>query len=201
MGESVDLIKEFKDAKPPEKVVIVVGVLAVIGVAFYLYQKGMSSSQAASSTGAPTSQTAGYPMAGNLPVVPWGTNPLYDPNGNQTGWQTGPPPGTQPPQPSPGPFTWPSALANMKIWQGTSSHNYFFGPNGPQQDKVGQTLLSTLFPQGTTFSGSTGGFLSYTLPGSTTPVVTQVKLVNPLPPPEMMVANTSVAKTAASIKH
>ena len=200
MGEGVDLIKEFKDAKPPEKVVIVVGVLAVVGVAYYLYQKGQG--QAASSTGAPTSQTAGYPMAGDKPVLPSGVNPLYDPNGNLVGWQN-PPPGGGPPNlpPQPSTFTWPSILNGMKIWQGTQTHEYWFGPNGPQPHRANQTLLSSLFPQGTTFGGSTGGFLTYTLPGSTTPVTTNITLANPIPRPTHITSNTTVAKTAANINH
>ena len=203
MAEAGDLIQEFKSAKPPEKVVIVVGILAVGGVALYLYKKGQAQSNAATNTGAPTSQTAGYPMAGGLPVLPSGVNPVFDPNGNPIGWQNPPPPGTLPPQANPPPaaFTWPAALSGMKIWQGTTTHQYWFGPNGPQPGRANQTLLSSLFPQGTIFGGGTGGHLTYTLPGTTTPVVTPIILANPVPKTTMMTSNTVVAKTAAGGSH
>ena len=78
---------------------------------------------------------------------------------------TSPPPGSTPPPPSQ--IGWPTtALAGMKIWQGTQSHNIFFGPKGPQPGRTNQTALSSLFPAGTTFRVS-GNQLFYTEPGGT----------------------------------
>ena len=201
MAETGDLINEFKQAKPPEKVVIVVGIFAVAGVAWYLYKKGQAQSAVTSSnTGAPTSQTAGYPAVGanGTPVLPSGVNPVYDPNGNLVAFQNPPPPGSTPP---PATFSWPAALSGMKIWQGTTTHQYFFGPNGPQPGRANQTLLSSLFPQGTVFGGGTGGHLTYTLPGSTTPVSTPIILANPVPRTSMITSNTIVANTAGGGTH
>jgi len=108
MAETGDLIKEFKEAKPPEKTVIIVGIIAVIGIAWYLYAKNKAGSTSPYETGTPASpgsQQAGYPAVGSAgtPVLPAGVNPLYDPNGNLIAFQNpgsnaGPPlsNGTQP---------------------------------------------------------------------------------------------------------
>ncbi len=193
MAETGDLINEFKQAKPAEKVVIVVGVLAVGGVAFYLYRKGQAQAAVSSNTGAPVAQTAGYPMAGNTPVLPSGVNPLYDPNGNLIGFQNPPPPGSTPP---PAPFTPPTVPAGQKIWAGLLNANgtrrYWIGTSQTQQ-----SLLNDLFPAGTTFRSS-GGTLYYTLPGGTeTAFGTKLSAV----PPKTISSNTQVAKTAATINH
>jgi len=92
MAETGDLISEFKQAKPPEKIIIVTAVIAVIGVALYLFNKSKSGSSATPAdytSGAPTAQTAGYPSVGanQTPVLPSGVNPLYDPNGNLVAFQ------------------------------------------------------------------------------------------------------------------
>ncbi len=109
MAETGDLIREFKDAKPPEKTVIIVGIIAVIGIAWYLYAKNKAGSASPYQSGTPASpgsQQAGYPSVGSAgtPVLPSGVNPLYDPNGNLVAFQNpgsnaGPPlsSGTQPP--------------------------------------------------------------------------------------------------------
>lgn len=198
MAEAGDLINEFKSAKPPERVVIVLGIIAVIAVAFYLYKRGQSASAASSSTqGATTGQQAGYPTANGVPVLPNGVNPLYDPNGNLVGYQN-------PPATGPGgtnQSSLPAILQGMEIWKGTTTGNYFFGPNGPQPGRANQTALSTLFPPGTVFSGGTGSPLSYTLPGTNTPINTGVILSNPTPQAPMISSNTQLSKTAGGITH
>src|SRR5258708_35539725 len=98
MGEGVDLIKEFKDAKPPEKAVILVGAVAVLGIGFYLYKKGHGQSAPASSaTGAPSGQTSGWPMAGGKPRGANGTDPTARPEREPFGWRRSPPPRSTPP--------------------------------------------------------------------------------------------------------
>jgi hypothetical protein len=98
---------------------------------------------------------------------------------------TNPPPPTTPPPPDGTPPTgWPDTLKDQKIWEGTSSHQFFYGPSGPQKGKKGQTLLSTLFPSGTTFrsdTGKAGGKLYYTLSGGKEQLA-PVTLVDPNPP-------------------
>jgi hypothetical protein len=152
--------------------VIAGGIGLALGVK-YFYNKKPSSTTGAdtSGLGLAIDPTTGLPYA-VAGLVPAG------------GISPGPP---QPvPPPTPAPFTWPTSLSGMKIWEGTQSHDFFFGPNGPQPGRANQTLLSTLFPAGTTFSdpggGKAGDAFYYTLPGTTTPVKAPVTLVNPLPP-------------------
>src|SRR5256885_2027942 len=94
MAETGDLISEFKQAKPAEKVVIVVGVFAVAGVTLYLWKKGQAQAQSTPAQGSTSGQVAGYPTAGGLPVLPAGVNPVFDPNGNPIAFQNPPAGGT-----------------------------------------------------------------------------------------------------------
>lgn len=89
MAETGDLIREFKDAKPSEKAVIIVAVVAILGVSIYLWKKGNAAATNVPSTGTSTGQQAGYPTVGSAgtPVLPAGVNPLYDPNGNLVAFQ------------------------------------------------------------------------------------------------------------------
>jgi hypothetical protein len=69
------------------------------------------------------------------------------------------------PTPAPPLPTSPISIpAGSQIWQGTQSNQFFFGPNGPQVGESGQTLLSSLFPSGTTYS-SKNGILTVNAPG------------------------------------
>lgn len=154
--------------------VIAGGIGLALGVKYFYSKKTPSSTGAdTSGLGLAIDPTTGLPYAveGLVPA----------------GGVAGAPP-TLPPQPvpPPTPFVWPAGLTGMKIWEGTQSHDFFFGPNGPQPGRAGQTALSTLFPAGTTFSdpggGKAGDSFYYTLPGTTTPVKAPVSLVNPLPP-------------------
>lgn len=90
MADTADLIGEFKQAKPPEKALIIVVILAVIGITVYLYKKGGGGGTPATWTqGAPTTQQSGYPTVGSAgtPVLPSGVNPIFDPNGNLIAFQ------------------------------------------------------------------------------------------------------------------
>lgn len=118
MAETADLIKEFKNAKPPEKAVIILGVVAVGGVAFYLWRKGNT---AAATTTAAQGQTggqqAGFPTtASGIPVLPSGVNPVFDPNGNLIAFEPQPPPAPPPPPVQ----TGPNQLTTQQLLKGES---------------------------------------------------------------------------------
>ncbi len=204
MAESGDLIKEFKEAKPPEKAVIIGGILAIVGIAWYLHAKSQSNQNTSNTGAAPTSQTAGYPMAGNSPVVPSGTNPLFDPSGNLIGWQNPPPGGT--PMPPPGPPTPTGQPANwftnllgtvgygthinvggidangQRFWTGPNS--FFYAPPGSQINYGAQGRV-WITPKGGTQQLLTGpGNPGFAQPG-------------PSPTKQL----TQVATTAAQVQH
>lgn len=179
MGESGDLIKEFKEAKPPEKAVIVIGVLAVAGVAYYLWQKGQS--QAASSPVQTASgQVAGYPTVGanGTPVLPSGVNPLYDPNGNLVAFQN--PGATTPPVTTP-PAGGTGGTSTPVNWYtnilGKLGYNAKITPGG--YDANGQRFWvgsgnSNMFyaPIGSTIQRKSGGLIYITPPGGTQQLLT-----------------------------
>src|SRR5258708_6902997 len=196
MGEGVDLIKEFKDAKPPEKAVILVGAVAVLGIGFYLYKKGHGQSAPASSaTGAPSGQTSGWPMAGNNPVVPSGTNPLYDPNGNLIGWQNPPSPGTTPPPggpPTSGPPQPQNWYTNIlgKLGYGTKINPGGYDVNG-QRFWTGKNQFSYA-PIGTSLSYCAQGRVWIQPPATTSGQL--------LTGPGMTPGKTFIANTAKGIK-
>ena len=121
MAETGDLIKEFKSAKPPEKVVIVLGIAAVGGIAIYLYRKSFAGGAAtpATSTAAQGGQQAGFPSTSTgIPVLPGGVNPVFDPNGNLIAFQPSPPPPAPPPTPPPPPN--PNQLTTQQLLRGES---------------------------------------------------------------------------------
>lgn len=175
-----DTIEEFK--KLPTWGKVAVGLVVVAVIVFVWYQK---------THGTGPNITGTQPIPGGIPS---GDTPVYDPNGNIIGYTQplGPGGGTPSPTPTPSPppptpvppppgFQWPSQLNGMKIWQGTVSHNFFFGPLGPQPHEKDQTLLSTLFPSGTIFSVLPNGDLGYQLPGGQV-VDSGVQLTNGNPP-------------------
>lgn len=91
---------------------------------------------------------------------------------------------TVPTPPVPQPSAYLSALAGQKVWQGTKSHVYFYGPNGPMPGKVNQNVLQGLFPTGTVLSstgGNAGDTWYYLLPGASSKTVGGT-LVDPNPP-------------------
>lgn len=205
MAEAGDVIKEFKEAKPPEKAVIVLGIIAVIGVAWYLYQKGKQQSttpNTATSTGAAGGQVSGYPTvgAGGTPVLPSGVNPLYDPNGNLVAFQNQPTPTTGgdsgQTQPTTTPLNWFQQAFGLK--PEISQQNGQFLLVERNAGKITNTVnLKTLFPTGTTFSGAGGGLAYANVPGASSPLLlTQGGYGRP-----MTASNTQVAKTAGSSNH
>ena len=90
-----------------------------------------------------------------------------------------------PPVPPPA-FMWPAVLTGQKIWQGTVTGNFFYGPKGPQKNGSGQSVLSGLFPSGTKFAsvkamGSpAGSSFTYTIPPGG-PMTAPVALSDPNP--------------------
>lgn len=120
MAEAVDLIKEFKSAKPPEKAVIILGVAAVGGVAFYLWRKGSAAATTATTAQGQTGgQAAGFPTTVNgTPVLPAGVNPVFDQNGNLIAFQNQPPPAPPPPPVQTGPSQ--NQLTTQQLLKGES---------------------------------------------------------------------------------
>lgn len=116
MAETADLIKEFKNAKPPEKAVIILGIVAVGGVAFYLWRKGNAASTTATTAQSQTGQAAGFPTtASGTPVLPAGVNPVFDQNGNLIAFQNQPPPAPPPPPVQTGPVPSPNQLTMQQL--------------------------------------------------------------------------------------
>lgn len=186
-----DSVEEFKKLPPWGKGLAALALIGAAGIGFYEYQKSKNSGTAVSSTGSTTAATDPNAAAGGLqspfgqvptsagngstvPVIPWGDTPIFDGQGNLIGWRQPNP--NQPPG-----FTLPAGLSGMKVWQGTKTHDFWFGPKGPQRGGGGQTLLSTLFPAGTIFGINPDGTWTFTLPGTTTPVAGGTT-VNPNPP-------------------
>lgn len=111
MGVLEDTIDEFKRAKPPEKVVIIGGSVAVLGIALYLHNRSQAQQPATGATPATASAPQGSQQSGwatvpqgSTPILPNGYQPIYDPNGNLVGYGPTPPGGGSPsPAPSPQP--------------------------------------------------------------------------------------------------
>ncbi len=71
-------------------------ITVAVVVAYVVYRsRGRTAQQASSSTaGSPTAGTQSpFPMVGNLPVLPPGTNPIFDSSGNPIAYQGSPPTG------------------------------------------------------------------------------------------------------------
>lgn len=156
--------------------VIVGGIGLALAVKYYFGKSGNATTTGTtpdSGLGLAVDPTTGLPYAVEGLVPAGGTV------GNQ-------PPPVPTPTPTPTPFTWPTSLQGMKIWEGTNTHEFFYGPKGPQPGRADQTPLSTLFPAGTKFSdpggGKAGDAFYYTLPDTGTPIKAPVPLVNPNPP-------------------
>lgn len=143
-----DSVEEFKKLPLWGKIGVGIVVLGLVAFGIYKYRQAQAASaqSAASSGSAPGGGTQSpFPMVGNLPVLPAGTNPIYDPNGNLIGYQntpsggppSGPPvgPPIQPPAAGPlipfGQYNGPS-YSNLKpntyfSWQGV---NYLLSTGG-----------------------------------------------------------------------
>ncbi len=69
----------------------VAAITVAVVVAYVVYRsRGRTAQQAASSTAMPGTQSP-FPMVGNLPVLPPGTNPIFDSSGNPIAYQGSPP--------------------------------------------------------------------------------------------------------------
>lgn len=203
-----DASTEFKKLPTGGKIAVVGIFVLVAGIGLYQYYKSRNTGTNALGSAANASPStdlagaSGYPTVpgptGNqVPVLPGGLSPIFDSLGNLVGWQPTPSGSTPTPTPTPT-FQWPSQLTGQKIWQGTSTHLFFFGPKGPQPGRVGQTALSTLFPTGTTFAPGPNNTFFYTLPGGT-PQQAPVNLVNPNPPKSGGGANVYGARGGGSV--
>jgi len=112
-----DGVEEFKKLPLWGKIAVIVLVVAGIGFAVYKYQQnaaanaGTSANSAAGSalgSSAAGGSQSPFPMVNGLPVLPTGTNPLYDPNGNLIGYQPTPTTPTPNPTPTPAPTPTPT---------------------------------------------------------------------------------------------
>jgi hypothetical protein len=99
MAEFGDVVGEFKAAKPPEKALIIGGVIAVVLIALYLKNKSSGVSggtPAVAGSGSPAAggiQTVPGQGGGSVPILPPGLNPIFGPGGDLLGYQPAP---TQP---------------------------------------------------------------------------------------------------------
>lgn len=194
MGESGDLIKEFKGAKPPEKAVIILGGVAVVGIGAYLYLK----SKAGSSTPATSAQTS-YGTStggsgGSLPSFAPGTTVLSDANGNPIGTIT--PPVTAPPSnpvPPPGTNISPLWFTNIlgNLGYGT---NVTAGGVDPTQGQRFWTSKTNFFyaPVGSSISNGSQGRVWLNIPGQQHQLLTG---------PGMTPSSTVVSTVAAGSNH
>jgi hypothetical protein len=203
MAETGDLLHEFKSAKPPEKAVIVMAVLAVGGIGIYLYMKNKGASTSATSTGDPnnTTQTSGYPTANGVPILPPGVTGQYDPNGNLIGYSSGPaapgPAGPAGPPGKPGssggaglPSNWFSTVLG-KVGYGATINKGGFNAQGFQRFWIGTGKSAKAFyaPAGSQINRGAEGRIWLQLPGATSGQL--------LTGPGMAKSKTTVAKTAA----
>lgn len=197
-----NLIEEFQHAKPPEKAVIIGGVVAVVSIGVYLFMRSKSSASGAATptdTSTSTGQTAGYPTVGasGTPVLPSGVNPLYDPNGNLIGFQNPPAPGATPtptPATAPTPANWFSNILG-KIGYNATIRPGGFDVNG-QRFWIGKTGNSNLFyaPIGSQIVKGAEGRIWLKLPDGT-----QQRLTGPgLTPSKTVVANPPKIKVQVS---
>lgn len=202
MGETGDILKEFKSAKPPEKAVIIGGVAAVVGIGIYLYIKNKNSAGATAAT--PTTgtssngQVAGFPSVGasGTPVLPSGTNPLFDPNGNLIAFQNQPPGTTPTPTPTPTPdptaTNWFQQAFGSAPEISQQNGQFLLVQRGANNQITSNINLRTLFPSGTTFSGAGSGQAFASIPGQDPLLLTNGGYGRP-----MTASRTVVAKTAA----
>lgn len=202
-----DTAEEFKKLPPAGKIAVIGAFIAAAGIGFYEYRKNKSSGAtlAAGTTAAGTDPNAGgglqspFPSipganGSSVPVLPSGLQAIFDGQGNLIGWQPAPTPTT----PTPAPFQLPAGLAGMKVWQGTSSKNFFYGPKGPQIGKKDQSPLANLFPAGSVFSIQ-NGILYVLLPGQTTPTNTGIQTVSGTPVTHKKVSPPPVHKPPVTV--
>jgi hypothetical protein len=102
MGVLGDTLEEFRQAKTPEKVFIVGGIVAVIGVAWYIHSQNSANNPAQAATGASSSlqgggatpsggiQTVPTANGGQVPILPPGLTPIFDSTGQLLGYQPTP---------------------------------------------------------------------------------------------------------------
>ena len=138
MGVLGDTAEEFKKAKTPEKVLIIGGSIAVLGIALYLRSKS-SQSQGATGTGGPAAPTSGWGTVGpnQTPIEPGGYCPDFDPNGNLIGFKpcgTAPAPTPTPtptpkPKPAPPPKKDDKETKAQQAWE--NAHHREFGTKPP----------------------------------------------------------------------
>jgi len=92
MGAISDVTSEFKHAGSKEKKIIIIAVVGITGVALYLYTRRQASAGGQgilnARSGTETPQPSGYPETSKqVPTIPGGVAPLYDPAGNLIAFQ------------------------------------------------------------------------------------------------------------------
>lgn len=150
-----DSVEEFKKLPTAGKVGIGAAILLVVGVALYERNKAATASTSslsgitangADTTAANASQSP-FSMVGNTPLLPPGTNPVYDPSGNLVAFQpvstvnvpppTVTPPVSHPTQPPAQPTVNNNPLVpnSLRVWMGKGGILYQ-GTNGHNQSVV-----------------------------------------------------------------
>lgn len=161
-----DSVEEFKKLPTWGKIALGVGLAVVIFLFIRARQQASANaavagaSTAGAGTGTMSDMSAGtsssgsnspFPMVNGLPVLPTGTNPIYDPNGNLIGYQN---------QPTPTPTNNPPTQGGGNpptnpIPQGTNGPLIPFGSyNGPSYSNL--KWGTTYNYNGTTYQLGTG---------------------------------------------
>ena len=110
-----DFLGEWHKASKGEKALIVGGGITVIGVAWYLHNQAANNAQTSPAqaatnasgltSGSTPGNNGGIPQiqsgSNQYPLLPYGTNPIYDPSGNLIGFQNSPPATPTNPNPTP----------------------------------------------------------------------------------------------------
>jgi hypothetical protein len=83
-----DSIEEFKKLPTWGKVAAAAVLLVVAYLGYRAYKSGGTSAQsAAAGTASPAGSSSPFPMVNGVPLLPSGTNPIYDPGGGLAGYQ------------------------------------------------------------------------------------------------------------------
>ncbi len=166
-------VEELKKLPTWGKVSIAGLFLGVAAVGYWEYRNQGQSSQAGTSTDT-TGTASQYPTvpggSGNVPVLPGGISPVYDSSGSLVAFgPTSTPTATTTTTTTP----TPDAVSKFSSMFGLSPEvrrtgsNYYLVQNGKN------VPLSSFFPKGTTFSGSSTGTAYATLPGGAKQVISQ----------------------------
>ncbi len=164
-------VEEFKKLPTGGKIAVGALFVTVAGIGLYEYTKSKGQNSATlpgtDTTGTASSQYPTVPggSSGQVPVLPGNINPVFDAAGNLVAFGPGSTPAATTPT------STPDAIAAFQQRFGSSPEIRRSGSNWYYVENGKNTLLSSFFPSGTTFSGSSTGTAYATLPGGTKQVI------------------------------